>query len=164
MSEEAMKDDDSTGSHRKLPFTRKEDYRKEILGAVLGIIGAVFISGSGVLRWGKHTSDDDKRAMSELKMYVDKTFYSRDAINGKFERFKESFEEKNLVCKGDVTALQNNEIEIRKDIRSINNTLAKLPPPKLVNRVTSNEFRILHLEEEQQILIRSQRNGAANHK
>ena len=155
----AVAQDSSEGQSRKFPFTRKEDYKKEIVGGVLGIVTAIFLSGSGVLRWGKHTADDDKQAMAELRTHIYQNYYTRDDVNGKFSAFKESVMEKHNICTGDISALKDGTGEIREDIRSLHSTIAGLPPPVLVNKVERNSIRIEHLEADMMRFIGSHGDG-----
>ena len=125
--------------------------KTSVLGVVSGIILVISsVGGSGYFRAGKYTDTMAAADLRELEIRISKEF--TQMLREQYVQ-KDEYREKHADMKSAVEAITANDKEMRKDIRSINLAIAKLPPQKLQNKVASNEARIVHIEREHDWMV-----------
>ena len=152
-------------SKRWLPWTREKDTKAQLIAAVFGLLTAVVVSGTGYLRVDKFGLSDHLRAVETERFITNADLAAlENRLSKEFRKMlrdqyllKSEYVEKHADMRAAVKAISSNDKEMRKDIRSTNLAMAKLPPQDLQNAVASNEIRIEHLEREHEWMLKTLR-------
>jgi len=139
---------------------RTEDGDLAIKTSVLGIVsGIIFIvgtvGGSGYFREGKYTDAMAASDLNALEVKLSKHF--REILREQY-LLKDEYREKHADMRAVVRGIMENDEKIILDIRQLYSLIAKLPPQDLQNKVSSNEARITHIEQEHDWMVEQIRN------